>query len=225
VARSRLRLAELPLEPEVTAAGIVREWAADRLEVDPQHRHLSSLYGLYPGAGSWGREAREAATRTLDRRGDDSTGWSLIWKLALWARLRRADKISSLLALVFRDATEDRGLESGGLYPNFFAAHPPFQIDANLGFPGVLAECFLQSHDGIEFLPAVPSQLANGAARGLVARPGVGVDMRWRDGELVQASLRAAEATRVRLRYRSKEVEVVIDGEVVVTPSDFDFAA
>ncbi|REJ05033.1 glycoside hydrolase family 95 protein [Microbacterium bovistercoris] len=219
VRRAGVRLEELPADPAATADGIIREWSEDRREADPQHRHVSSLYGLYPGDGRWSEDALQAAVRALERRGDDSTGWSLVWKLYLWARLRRADKVSDLLALVFREAG-DRG-EAGGLYPNMFAAHPPFQIDANLGFPGALVECLLQSHDGIELLPAVPRQLASGSATGLRARPGVDVDLTWDGGELVEATLRSAEPVTVMLRYGGEVTEVRIDGEARIRPADF----
>jgi len=221
IARATERLAALPEVPGVTADGIVREWSEDRAEVDPQHRHVSSLYGLFPGPGRWDAAARAATTRTLERRGDDSTGWSLVWKIAVWARLGRGDKVGDLLALVFREAEDSLSGEAGGLYPNMFAAHPPFQIDANLAFPGVIAEALLQSHDGIELLPAVPPQLATGHATGLVARPGIEVDLTWRDGDLVEATLRAAGPTPLVARYRGSEVRLDLEGAASLRPSDF----
>jgi alpha-L-fucosidase 2 len=98
----------------------------------------------------------------------------------LRARLGQPDAVGRLLALLFRDMATDRGDWSGGLYANFFAAHPPFQIDANLGYVAAVAECFVQSHDGrISLLPAVPEQFAAGSITGLVAKPGVQVDLDW----------------------------------------------
>jgi alpha-L-fucosidase 2 len=180
----------LPLtdEPEPE----VREWGGGERAVDPHHRHVSHLVGVYPGTAPLGDPERAAVTRTLERRGDDSTGWSLAWKTCLWARLGRGDKVDALLALSRRPSTETTGYaHRGGLYPNLFAAHPPFQIDANLGFPAGVAEALLQSHRGvIELLPALPPSLPDGRVTGLLARPGVVVDLEWADGRLVEAVLR-----------------------------------
>ncbi|MDI6943060.1 glycoside hydrolase N-terminal domain-containing protein [Microbacterium barkeri] len=215
--------------PEVSSRATdegVLEWDAVVDEVDPQHRHVSHLYPLYPGDAA--DEAFErAAAVTLDRRGLDSTGWSLAWKTALWARLGRADRVADLLRLFFRDA---RGIgfgEAGGLYANLFAAHPPFQIDGNLGFTGGFAECLLQSHRGrIDLLPAVPTALASGRVAGLIARPGVVVDIAWADGRLVSARLRARSGRdgRMRLRWGGREIEIEVSSgaDTVVSAADFD---
>lgn len=220
VAAAGERLAQMRPQP-IIDGGLIREWDQPRLEEDPHHRHVSHLYGLFPGSGRWDDEGRAAASRTLDRRGDASTGWSLIWKLALRARLHQPAKVSDLLALVFRQAPVDDAFgEDGGLYPNLFAAHPPFQIDANLGFPGVLAECFLQSHDDIELLPAVPRELADGAAKGLVARPGISVDLEWRRGHLIEARF-GSIPTPVRVRYRNGYVDLAAGEGRRLTTLDF----
>jgi alpha-L-fucosidase 2 len=225
---ARARLPLLRPEPQVAEDGTVIEWDVPRTEEDPHHRHLSPFYGLYPGPGRWSQPARDAATATLVRRGDDSSGWSLVWKLALWARLGRGDKVSDLLRLLFRDA--EAGVHAsewaGGLYPNLFAAHPPFQIDANLGFPGVLVECLLQSHDGIELLPALPVELPSGRLLGAIARPGIRVDLAWVDGELESVSLIArdeAAAGERRIRYGGAELSrhVRVGTPVVLTAEDF----
>lgn len=221
------RLAALPAQPELTPEGTIVEWDAPRAEEDPHHRHLSPLYGLFPGDEHWDDDRRAGAARTLDRRGDDSSGWSLVWKLALWARLGRGDRVGPLLELAMRDAEELRGPWAGGLYPNLFAAHPPFQIDANLGFVGALAETVLQSHDGIHLLPALPAGLSSGRATGLVARPGIIVGMRWRDGELVSATLRARRPAsegrhRVRWRDRTIAVPILAGQDTILTARSFD---
>ncbi|KNC20213.1 hypothetical protein AC792_01715 [Arthrobacter sp. RIT-PI-e] len=198
------RIDALPSVPPVGADGGIREWSDDPVAVDRRHRPLSPLYSLYPGSVPFDEEHRAAATRSLLDRGDDSTGWSLAWKLALWARLGRPDKVSDLLRLQFRPAGSVSGPFAGGLYPNLFAAHPPFQLDGNLGFVAALAETLVQSHEGrIALLPALPPELATGRVRGLLARPGVLVDLDWRNGELVTATLTARDTPlEVVVSYR-----------------------
>ncbi|MFD2792173.1 glycoside hydrolase N-terminal domain-containing protein [Promicromonospora vindobonensis] len=218
----------------VTTDGRAQEWGQEEVESDPHHRHVSHLYPLFPGDEALTATEEAAMAASLEGRGDDSSGWSLAWKIALWARLHRPDRVSDLLDLVFRDATGVRGQWAGGLYRNLFAAHPPFQIDGNLGYAAALAECLLQSHRGyVELLPALPAELASGSAHGLVARPGVVVDLDWADGDLVRAVVRprspAPEAVAGRtvvLRWRGREVRRrLTDGPVVVGRQDFRVGA
>ncbi|MGW8481790.1 glycosyl hydrolase family 95 catalytic domain-containing protein [Microbacterium sp. NPDC055903] len=223
------RLRALPAQPDLDPSGRIVEWDRPREEEDPKHRHLSHLWGLYPGVERWDESRRAGAARTLERRGDDSSGWSLVWKLALWARLGRADKASDLLALSLRDANTTSGPWAGGLYPNLFAAHPPFQIDANLGIVGAIAELLLQSHDGIHLLPALPAELRSGSVSGLIARPGIVVGITWRDGELTMATLRArstAQAGPRLVRWGGRSIAVHIDAghDTIVDAGSFDTA-
>jgi alpha-L-fucosidase 2 len=197
----------------VAGDGTLQEWDRVRAEADPEHRHLSHLVGLYPGDGL-GPDHAAAAAATLDRRGDDSTGWSLAWKLCLRARLAQPERVDDLLELVLRPARDDAGPHAGGLYPNFFAAHPPFQIDGNLGFVAAVCEMLLQSHTGvIDLLPALPASLPDGEVFGLAARDGVLVDLVWAAGTLERVSLRALAgrfAGPRRLRYRGREQRVTV---------------
>jgi alpha-L-fucosidase 2 len=219
------RIGDLAVAPLLGADGCIREWWEDPADVDPHHRHVSHLYSLYPGSAPYDETHREAAARTLVSRGDDSTGWSLAWKLALWARLGRPEKVSDLLRLQFRPAGSVSGPFAGGLYPNLFAAHPPFQIDGNLGFVAALTETLMQSHDGrIVLLPALPRELATGSVRGLVARPGVLVDLEWADCELTAVTLIARDApVHVSVSYRDRSVALHIDTTtgIRLTASDF----
>lgn len=206
VAEARAALPRLP-EPAPGRGGRLREWLADPGEWEPEHRHLSHLYLAYPGDAPLTPALEAAVAASLDGRGDDSTGWSLTWKILLRARLRQPQKVSDLLRLYFRDMATDRGGQSGGLYPNLFGAHPPFQIDGNLGFVAGLAECLVQSHrtsngvPEIELLPALPRELPDGAAHRLRARPGVEVDLEWKDGQLTAATLTSPKVRDVLIRH------------------------
>lgn len=221
VASARAVLPRIP-GVQVSPDGLVREWHGDLSPHDPQHRHVSPLYFLHPSDNEVNAELAAAASRTLDVRGDESTGWSLVWKIAMRARLRQAGKVDDLLSLVFRDMEVDRGDWVGGLYPNLLAAHPPFQIDGNLGFVSGIAEALLQSHRGeIELLPALPASLNEGSVRGLVARPGVLVSLWWRAGTLVRAELTSRRPGSHVVRYGDHEVTIELDGMAVLTIADF----
>ncbi|WP_345436714.1 glycosyl hydrolase family 95 catalytic domain-containing protein [Microbacterium gilvum] len=203
-----------PVAARATARGVV-EWEGDPDTVDPHHRHVSHLYPLFPGDAADDVFAA-AAARSLDRRGLDSTGWSLAWKTALWARLGRADRVGALVELFFRDARGVEGREAGGLYANLLAAHPPFQIDGNLGFTAAVAECLLQSHRGIvELLPCLPPGLDDGAVSGLVARPGIVVSLVWRRRVLVEARLRAlpGRGGAARVRHGGADHDLVLSSD------------
>jgi alpha-L-fucosidase 2 len=166
---------------------------------------------LYPAAEGWDAELLEAATRSLDVRGNDSTGWSLVWKACLRARLRQPAVVEELLGLLFREPNDGVEEWAGALYPNLFQSNPPFQIDANFGYVAALAECIVQSHDGvIALLPSVPDVLGTGWAHGLVARPGVELDLAWQDGRLTSAVVRASRNTQVTVEHEQNRISLTL---------------
>ena len=205
--RERLAAARNHLyPPRVGRLGQLQEWFRDWDSPEDHHRHQSHLFGLHPGRQVTLEETPDlfaAARRSLELRGDASTGWSMAWKLNLWARLYDGDHAYRLLESLITpvDTSETEYLGGGGLYANLFDAHPPFQIDGNFGVTAGLAELLVQSHRGeIHLLPALPSAWPRGQVTGLRARGGYDVAITWQDGALHHATIRAGQSGRCRVR-------------------------
>ncbi|GAE07438.1 putative large secreted protein [Paenibacillus sp. JCM 10914] len=210
----------LPLQ--IGRYGQLQEWSKDFEDEDVFHRHTSHLIGVHPGRQLSERDTPElfAAARTsLERRGDESTGWSLGWRVALWSRFGEGDRALELLSNMLRlvkDGETER-YEQGGVYASLLGAHPPFQIDGNFAATAGIAEMLLQSHRStLMLLPALPDAWQAGEVRGLRARGGFEVSIRWENGSLEEAEITSCSGHRCSVSAGSEAKLTVYHGDIEV---------
>ena len=211
--RSRL----YPLQ--VGKMGQLQEWYHDFEEEESQHRHLSHLFPLYPGRQIKSEDTKylDAVRRTLEVRGDISTGWGLAWRALLWARLGDGERALKVFHnQFFLLEGDDSAYHRGGVYPNLLGAHPPFQIDGNFGSTATVVEMLLQSHQGyIQLLPALPQSWAKGEFRGLKARGGFVIDLQWIDGSPTSGVIHSTCGNTCKI-VTEKNCSVTVNGQDVL---------
>ena len=213
----------------IGSKGQLLEWMEEYTEVDPQHRHTSHLYGLFPSnqINNDHPELMNAARKTLEIRGDGGTGWGIAWKILFWARLQDGDHANKMIHRFFnlKSNLKTDYVNAGGIYPNMFCCHPPFQIDGNFGITAGIAEMLLQSQGGeIVLLPALPSTWKNGEVKGLRARGGVTVSIRWNEGKLKDVKLIAHRPGTYSIRFGNvkKEINLIINKQKTIKLKDFN---
>ncbi len=203
--RVKSTLEKLP-DFKINNNGCFSEWYFDYKEDDEHHRHVSHLYGLYPANIIYDNNILlEAAKNSLNRRGDEGTGWAIAWRACLWARLKDGDRAFSLLTKQLKLTREDKIMMlGGGTYPNLFCAHPPFQIDGNFGFAAAVVEMLVQSHsEHIELLPALPHCWKNGEIKGLILRGGYKISFKWKDYKVIKFNIISKNYGKVKIKFNN----------------------
>jgi len=188
--------------------GQLQEWMQDVDDTTNKHRHISHLWGIYPGSEiNWDENSAmmKAAKQSLLYRGDAATGWSLGWKINCWARFKDGNHTFKMIQMLMSPV---KG--GAGSYPNLFDAHPPFQIDGNFGGAAGIGEMLLQSHTKfIDILPALPDALPDGEVKGICARGGFVIDLKWSDGKLQQLFVTSKAGIPLLLRYNGKLKNII----------------
>jgi len=207
---------------EIGSDGQLLEYDEEYEERDIHHRHVSHLYGMYPGTlitTESTPELANACRRTLERRGDESTGWSMGWKVCLWAKLKDGDRALKLVKTQLKlvDPTnDDKVWDGGGTYANMFDAHPPFQIDGNFGVTAGITQMFLQCEDGkLKILPALPADFKNGKICGLLAKGNIKVDIEWKNSKLSSLKLETPIDQTTIINIDGKDTEIKLTANEV----------
>ncbi len=218
--RDKLEKALAKLHPyQIGKKGNLQEWYFDWDDLDPKHRHQSHLFGLFPGnhiTPLKTPDLAEASKKTLEIKGDETTGWSKGWRINLWARLwdgNRAYKMyRELLRYVDPDGKKtDKPRRGGGTYPNLFDAHPPFQIDGNFGGAAAVAEMLIQSDENeIHLLPALPDAWQEGSVKGICARGGFEIEMNWSDKKPQKVIISSKNGGKTTLIFGDKKQEIIL---------------
>jgi alpha-L-fucosidase 2 len=211
ITRSRI------LGPQIGRWGQLQEWMEDVDDSTDLHRHNSHMFAVHPGnqiSPLTTPHLANAAIKSLQSRGELSTGWSAAWKINIWARLFQPDKAYREIKTTLRAAYTDGKNESdSGIYKNLFSAYPPFQMDANFGYTSGIAELLLQSHAGvIHFLPALPRAWSKGKVDGLKARGNINVGIEWQENSLKSATVSPAISGKYTFRYAAIEKTIELTG-------------
>jgi alpha-L-fucosidase 2 len=200
----------------------LQEWMQDVDNPKDQHRHVSHLFGLYPGkqiSPYNTPELFDAARTSLIYRGDGGTGWSMAWKVNFWARFLDGNHAFTMIRNQLTPArTTGRTMGGGGTYPNLFDAHPPFQIDGNFGCTAGISEMLVQSHDGaLHLLPALPEAWSKGSVSGLRSRGGFEiVNLKWEHGKIIKVVIKSTLGGNCRLRVPNM---LIADAGIILKPA------
>jgi alpha-L-fucosidase 2 len=222
---SQLKKMNADLYPyQIGQKGNLQEWYYDWEDEDPKHRHISHLYGLYPGTSITMKKTPELANavkRSLELRTNNGTGWSIAWKINLWARLQNSERAYDALKTIMTYYPADKNevkMVGGGTYPNLLDAHPPFQIDGNFGATSGIIEMLMQSHDGeIILLPALPESWKSGSIKGIKARGGFTVGLAWEDGNLRTATIVPSINRTVDVVYKGRRWKTSLNKPLTIT--------
>lgn len=199
---------------QISADGRLQEWYHDWKDSEVTHRHLSHLYGIYPGSSITPDipELFEAAKQSLIRRTNNGTGWSISWKVSMWARLLNAERAYDALIKLLHYYPANKSeiiMSGGGTYPNLFDAHPPFQIDGNFGGIAGIVEMLMQSHESfIHLLPALPGPWKDGSIKGIKARGNITINIEWKNNQLNSASFWAIDSGYKKIKYAGKLYDI-----------------
>jgi alpha-L-fucosidase 2 len=222
---SQLKKMNADLYPyQIGQKGNLQEWYYDWEDEDPKHRHISHLYGLYPGTSITMKKTPELANavkRSLELRTNNGTGWSIAWKINLWSRLQNSERAYDALKTIMTYYPADKNevnMVGGGTYPNLLDAHPPFQIDGNFGATSGIIEMLMQSHDGeIILLPALPESWKSGSIKGIKARGGFTVGLEWKDGNLRTATIVPSNNRTVDVVYKGRRWKTSLNKPLTIT--------